>query len=121
MVPQLGCGRRDVLAVDRRRHRSVGVELEGRLRDDRARAHRRGSSLRLTIVPLGTRLGSPGPSTGRYPAGSLVVGGDWFYGTYLVDEDLDESGAPRDLLGPFVGFRVSSDGGIDMGRRPAHG
>jgi hypothetical protein len=65
----------------------------------------------LVVEPLGTRLGSPGPYVGRYPAGSLVHDGQWYYGTYVVDEDRDETGAPRDVLGPFVGFRVSSDFG----------
>jgi hypothetical protein len=67
--------------------------------------------LALRVEPLGTRLGTPGAYVGRYPGGSLVVGDHWYYSTYLVHEDRDERGQVRDLLGPLVGFSVSSDGG----------
>jgi hypothetical protein len=68
--------------------------------------------LDLLVTPLGTTMGPPGPFAGRYPAGSLVHRGSWYYGTYIVHEDVGSDGKPRDLLGPFVGFRVSRDFGV---------
>jgi hypothetical protein len=68
--------------------------------------------LHLTVTPLGTAMGSPGPFVGRYPGASLVHRGSWYYGTYIVHEDIGPDGNPRDLLGPFVGFRVSRDYGV---------
>lgn len=67
--------------------------------------------LALTVVPLGTAMGSPGPYVGRYPSGCLHVGGTWYHGTYLVHDERVPDGGTRDLLGPFVGFCKSTDGG----------
>ena len=69
------------------------------------------SPLDLRIIPLGTMMGHPGPYVGRYPSGCLHVGGVWYQGTYLVHEEKTPDGGMRDLLGPFVGFRKSTDGG----------
>ena len=57
--------------------------------------------------------GDPTPYEGRYPCGSLVYKGVWYYGTYcLLDSDHDPGrGLNWDILGPFVGFRYSSDYG----------
>ena len=63
--------------------------------------------LDLTVTPLGTHFGSPEPYGGRYPCGSLVHDGVWYYGTYCLDES--GRGLNWDVLGPFVGFRVSDD------------
>ena len=57
----------------------------------------------------------PSPYTGRYPCGSLVHNGVWYYGTYC----LHPSGGVRHdgvvynwpWLGPFIGFRYSTDFG----------
>jgi hypothetical protein len=66
--------------------------------------------LKLEIVNLGTFAGDPAPYAGRYPGGSLVHGGVWYYGTYALD-DIDGACGNWCTLGPFVGFRTSTDGG----------
>jgi hypothetical protein len=58
---------------------------------------------------------SPRPYEGRYPCGSLVVDGVWYYGTYCLGP------APKvmhegfqynwPVLGPMPGFRISKDYG----------
>ncbi|MGN6100157.1 MAG: hypothetical protein ACTHOR_03340 [Devosia sp.] len=69
--------------------------------------------LNLTLENLGVSYASPAPYGGRYPCGSLVKDGIWYYGTYCLDESgrTDPSGKPLnwDILGPFVGFRTSHD------------
>jgi hypothetical protein len=55
------------------------------------------------------------PYQGRYPCGSLLYNGVWYYGTYC----LDPAGAAQygdkiinwPWMGPFVGFRYSTDYG----------
>ncbi|MES2219552.1 MAG: hypothetical protein V4587_01125 [Acidobacteriota bacterium] len=66
--------------------------------------------LHLTITNVGTYSASPLPYGGRYPAGGLVYNGVWYYGTYLLDQTPDK-GLNWDILGPFVGFRYSTDFG----------
>ena len=79
-----------------------------------------GSAAILGRDPLALRItnpsvwpGNPAPYGGRYPCGSLVHDGVWYYGTYcLADTDGDPSkGLNWDILGPFVGFRYSTDFG----------
>ncbi len=66
--------------------------------------------LRLKIRPLGIRPGSPKPYEGRYPCGSLVHNGIWYYGTYgLLNAGY---GLNWPVLGPTPGFYVSEDGGM---------
>ena len=69
--------------------------------------------LKLRIVDVGVYRGNPAPYQGRYPCGSLVCNGVWYYGTYcLLDSDGDPAkGLNWDILGPFVGFRYSTDFG----------
>ncbi len=81
--------------------------------------------LHLQIVNVGVYPGNPAPYEGRYPCGSLVYNGVWYYGTYcLLDSDHDPGkGLNWDILGPFVGFRYSLDYGKtwhDTPRTPAH-
>ncbi|MGB8477699.1 MAG: hypothetical protein WCE63_02525 [Acidobacteriaceae bacterium] len=64
--------------------------------------------LLLIITHLGTYAASPLPYGGRYPAGGLVYDGVWYYGTYLLDRTPGK-GLNWDILGPFVGFRYSTD------------
>ena len=71
--------------------------------------------LKLKIYSLGVTRGSALPYGGRYPCGSLVHDGVWYYGTYTL--------APKGRtvyggfeynwpwLGPLVGFRTSQDHG----------
>ena len=69
--------------------------------------------LHLEITDAGLYPGDPTPYGGRYPCGSLVYNGVWYYGTYcLMDSDGDPAkGFNWDILGPFVGFRYSTDYG----------
>jgi hypothetical protein len=77
--------------------------------------------LALKIVNLGTNPGPPAPYEGRYPCGSLVYDGIWYYGTYcLLDHPAWSMNWP--ILAPFVGFRISRDFGRtweDSPRTPA--
>ncbi|RMG63466.1 MAG: DUF4185 domain-containing protein [Chloroflexi bacterium] len=66
--------------------------------------------LNLKLVNLGIHYASPLPYGGRYPCGSLVYDGVWYYGTYCLDET--DRGLNWDVLGPFVGFRISRDYGL---------
>jgi hypothetical protein len=67
--------------------------------------------LSLSMVNLGIEYASPEPYGGRYPCGSLVHNDIWYYGTYCLDESgrINELGQKLnwDILGPFVGFRIS--------------
>lgn len=65
--------------------------------------------LNLKLENLGIHYASPLPYGGRYPCGSLVYDGVWYYGTYCLDET--DRGLNWDVLGPFVGFRISRDFG----------
>ncbi len=67
--------------------------------------------LNLQISAIRTYKGSADPYGGRYPCGSLVHKGIWYYGTYcLMDSDSNPGkGLNWDILGPFVGFRCSTD------------
>ncbi|MGE5645715.1 MAG: hypothetical protein ACM336_07980 [Acidobacteriota bacterium] len=71
------------------------------------------SPLDLQVVNAAVYPGDPAPYGGRYPCGSLVYNGVWYYGTYcLMDSDGDPGkGLNWDILGPFVGFRHSEDFG----------
>ena len=71
--------------------------------------------LNLTLIPLENQYADNFPYAGRYPCGSLVHDGIWYYGTYC----LGPYGGTRygdyvynwPHLGPFVGFRISRDFG----------
>lgn len=63
--------------------------------------------LDLKIESLGAVAASPGQYGGRYPGGSLVLDGVWYYGTYCLEDA--GRGLNWDILGPLVGFRVSED------------
>jgi hypothetical protein len=69
--------------------------------------------LSLKVADQAVYPGDPTPYGGRYPCGSLVHDGVWYYGTYcLMDSDGDPGkGLNWDILGPFVGFRYSTDYG----------
>ncbi len=66
--------------------------------------------LTLKVTSLGMFPGDPSPYEGRYPCGTLVYNGVWYYGTYCL---LDRPGWSMNwpILGPFVGFRMSKDFG----------
>lgn len=72
--------------------------------------------LNLQIYSLGTQNGDPAPYQGRYPSGSLVHNGIWYYGTYCLSPLATTNIGGFDYnwpwLGPLVGFRISKDYGI---------
>jgi hypothetical protein len=69
----------------------------------------------LEVISLGLTKGDPSPYRGRYPCGSLVHNGIWYYGTYCLAPDgmvrYGDQAFNWPWLGPFVGFRVSKDFG----------
>ncbi len=79
--------------------------------------------LKLTVTNQGVFKSSPRPYEGRYPCGSLVYHGVWYYGTYCLHPS---GGIRRDdgilynwpWLGPFVGFRYSKDFGKTWTQAP---
>ncbi|MDR1145074.1 MAG: hypothetical protein LBK71_02945 [Verrucomicrobiales bacterium] len=71
--------------------------------------------LTLTVYSIGLTRGPATPYQGRYPCGSLVYNGVWYYGTYTLGPSarVVHEGVSYNWpwLGPFVGFRVSRDKG----------
>jgi hypothetical protein len=67
----------------------------------------------LQIRSLGLVKAAALPYQGRYPCGSLVRNGIWYYGTYTLGPEgqVKHDGAVYNWpwLGPFVGFRTSTD------------
>ena len=65
------------------------------------------------VSPL--QIASPKPYGGRYPCGSLVYNGVWYYGTYCLGPEATVKHEGRDwdfpVLGPMPGFRISTDYG----------
>ena len=88
---------------------SVGVSSGG---PDAATGHaviEGDDPLGLKVTPIGTHPGSPAPYQGRYPCGSLVYEGIWYYSTYAL---LNAGyGLNWPVLGPCPGFFVSKDFG----------
>jgi hypothetical protein len=65
--------------------------------------------LNLRVTAIGLRPGPPEPYEGRYPCGSLVYDGVWYYGTYAL---LNAGyGLNWPVLGPTPGFFISKDFG----------
>jgi hypothetical protein len=69
----------------------------------------------LKIYSLGLTHSPPEPYGGRYPCGSLVYNGVWYYGTYCLapygSTRFGEDVYNWPWLGPLVGFRISTDFG----------
>ena len=69
----------------------------------------------LKIEVLGLSQADPYPYGGRYPCGSLIHNGIWYYGTYCLSPyGITQYGDKTynwPHLGPFVGFRYSEDFG----------
>ncbi|NTV81214.1 MAG: hypothetical protein HGA24_07310, partial [Candidatus Aminicenantes bacterium] len=78
--------------------------------------------LDLKVYSLGLHVSSALPYHGRYPCGSLVYKGVWYYGTYCLDPAGSAPYGPITVnwpwLGPFVGFRVSADLGRSWKETP---
>jgi hypothetical protein len=78
--------------------------------------------LKLVVTNQAVFKSSPKPYEGRYPCGSLVYEGVWYYGTYCLHP---AGQVPRDgmnynwpWLGPFVGFRYSTNYGQTWTQTP---
>ena len=71
--------------------------------------------LDLTLLPLDNQEAPCEPYRGRYPCGSLVYDGIWYYGTYCLGPfgwtKYGDHFYNWPHLGPFVGFRISRDFG----------
>ncbi len=71
--------------------------------------------LSLNVHSLGLNKASALPYHGRYPCGSLVYNGVWYYGTYCLGPDGTSKYGDKTYnwpwMGPFVGFRYSTDYG----------
>ncbi|MDR1186930.1 MAG: hypothetical protein LBK95_05665 [Bifidobacteriaceae bacterium] len=69
----------------------------------------------LELQTLGVQFAEAYPYGGRYPCGTLVHDGVWYYGTYCLGPTATTSYGDHlynwPQLGPFVGFRVSRDYG----------
>lgn len=71
--------------------------------------------LDLKVEVMGLSQADPYPYGGRYPCGSLVFNGVWYYGTYCLSPygstPYGDITVNWPHLGPFVGFRYSTDFG----------
>lgn len=72
--------------------------------------------LTLQAYSIGLDKSSPAfPYHGRYPCGSLMYNGVWYYGTYCLDPSGYTKYGDKIInwpwMGPFVGFRYSTDYG----------
>lgn len=78
--------------------------------------------LHLVVTNQGVFKSSPRPYESRYPCGSLVYDGVWYYGTYCLHPSgqVRRDGIPYNWpwLGPFVGFRWSTDFGQTWTQTP---
>jgi len=78
--------------------------------------------LHLKIKNAASYASSPAPYGGLYPCGSLVYNGVWYYGTYCLDPtpDVQRNSIKYNwpCMGPFVGFRTSTDFGKTWTQSP---
>lgn len=78
--------------------------------------------LHLTVIGQGVYASDPSPYAGRYPCGSLVYKGVWYYGTYCLHPSgwVTHDGRAYNWpwMGPFVGFRWSRDFGKTWTQTP---
>jgi hypothetical protein len=78
--------------------------------------------LNLQVVDQRVYSSDPSPYAGRYPCGSLIYNGVWYYGTYCLNPagSVKHDGMDYNWpwLGPFVGFRTSTDLGNTWTQTP---
>src|SRR5208283_4622908 len=78
--------------------------------------------LKLQVVDQGVYKSDASPYASRYPCGSLVFNGVWYYGTYCLHPagTVKHNGADYNWpwLGSFVGFRYSTDFGKTWTQTP---
>jgi hypothetical protein len=71
--------------------------------------------LTIRAYSLGLYTAPSSPYQGRYPCGSLIFNGIWYYGTYCLGPAGEAQYGDRIFnwpwMGPFVGFRYSNDYG----------
>lgn len=71
--------------------------------------------LKLVAINPGTFKGDPAPYEGRYPCANLVYNGIWYIGTYCLSPSPAYNHEALSYnwpwLGPFVGWRYSTDFG----------
>lgn len=76
----------------------------------------------LKAYSTGVFLSRSNPYMGRYPCGSLVHDGVWYYGTYCLGPDgstqYGKMTVNWPLMGPFVGFRHSVNYGRTWDETP---
>ena len=78
--------------------------------------------MNLKVYSLGMTYASASPYHGRYPCGSLVHNGIWYYSTYLLDPSGWAQYGDKHInwpwMGPVVGFRISKDYGRSWTETP---
>jgi len=78
--------------------------------------------MKLEISDYTVYKSDAAPYAGRYPCGSLVYNGVWYYGTYCLHPsgEVKQDGTSYNWpwLGPFVGFRWSTDYGKTWTQTP---
>jgi len=76
----------------------------------------------ITAYSLGLYTAPSSPYQGRYPCGSLIYNGIWYYGTYCLGPTADVPYGDKILawtwMGPFVGFRYSNNYGYTWKNGP---
>ena len=76
----------------------------------------------LKAYSTGVVIARSAPYAGRYPCGSLMHNGVWYYGTYCLGPSAQARYGDLTVnwpwMGPFVGFRHSSDRGRNWTRPP---
>ena len=78
--------------------------------------------MKLVFTNQGVFVSSPRPYEGRYPCGSLVYNGVWYYSTYCLHPSwsVPHEGITYNWpwLGPVVGFRWSTNSGKTWTQTP---
>lgn len=78
--------------------------------------------MNLKAYSTGVVIARSAPYAGRYPCGSLMQNGVWYYGTYCLGPSAQARYGDLTVnwpwMGPFVGFRHSSDRGRNWTRPP---
>jgi len=78
--------------------------------------------MNLKAYSIGTVIEWSNPYAGRYPCGSLMYEGVWYYGTYCLgpagQTQYGDLTVNWPWMGPFVGFRYSSDYGHSWTKGP---
>lgn len=78
--------------------------------------------LTMRVYSTGTYNAASFPYQGRYPSGSLIHDGVWYYGTYTLDPSAQAQYGDQVVnwpwMGPFVGFRTSTDYGRTWTKDP---